>query len=113
MKEVVVVAAFVANPGKEDDALAAFKSLAAASHAEDGCILFALHRGSEDAKRLTFIERWESPESLDAHLSSDHVNALLERSDELWGENVEITVYHAVAAGEPTKGALATNGVPA
>ena len=33
--------------------------------------------------------------------------ALLERADELWGDNGEITVYEAVPAGEPKKGSLA------
>ena len=35
------------------------------------------------------------------------MSALLERSDELWGDDGEITVYEAVPAGEPEKGSLA------
>ena len=35
------------------------------------------------------------------------MSALLERAGELWGEDGEITVYEAVAAGEPKKGSLA------
>jgi quinol monooxygenase YgiN len=107
MPEVAVVGSFKINPGKEDEALEAFKALVEPTHREDGCILYALHRGTDDPARLTFIERWESRELLDAHLESDHVAALLERADELWGDNGEITVYEAVPAGEPKKGSLA------
>lgn len=107
MPEVVVTGSFKVNAGKEGEALEAFKGLVEPTHREDGCILYALHRGVDDPARLTFIERWESREQLDAHLASDHVSALLERSEELWGENGEITVFEAVPAGEPRKGSLA------
>ncbi len=107
MPEVVVVGSFRINAGMEEDALAAFSALVEPTHREAGCILYALHRGIDDPGRLTFIERWESRELLDAHLGSDHVSALLERSAELWGDNGEITVYDAVPAGEPKKGSLA------
>jgi quinol monooxygenase YgiN len=106
MAEVVVVGAFKINPGKEEDALEAFSALVEPTHGEQGCILYALHQGTDDRGRLTYIERWESREDLDAHLESDHVKGLLERSDELWGSNGEITVYEPVPAGEPKKGTL-------
>ena len=107
MPEVIVVGAFKANSGKEEEALEAFRALVEPTHREEGCILYALHRGSDDPARFAFIERWESRERLDAHLASDHVAAALERADELWGENGEITVYEAVHGGEPEKGSLA------
>jgi quinol monooxygenase YgiN len=109
MPEVVVVGSFKINPGREDEALEAFKAIVEPTHREDGCVLYALHRGIDDPGRLTFIERWESRELLDAHLNSDHVSALLERADELWGDQGEITVYEAVSAGEPKKGSLAAH----
>ena len=48
MSEVVVVGSFKANPGKEEEALEAFKALVEPTHDEDGCILYALHRGVDD-----------------------------------------------------------------
>lgn len=107
MPEIVVVGSFKIRPGKEEEALEAFEALLEPTHREEGCILYALHRGVDDPGRLTFIERWESRELLNAHLGSDHVSALLERADELWGGEGEITVYDAIPAGEPQKGSLA------
>ena len=46
MPEVVVTGSFKINPGKEEEALEAFLALVQPTHAEDGCILYALHRGS-------------------------------------------------------------------
>ena len=85
MSEVVVVGSFKAQPGKEDEGLEAFKALVEPTHAEDGCILYALHQGSDDPARLTFIERWASREALDAHLKTPHVAAVLVLEDEIGG----------------------------
>ncbi len=107
MPEVVVVGSFRAEPGKEAEAVQAFKALVEPTHREQGCILYALHQGTDDPRRLSFIERWESRESLDAHLASPHVKQLLTRAEELFGDSGEITVYEPLPAGEPKKGSLA------
>ena len=109
MSEVVVVGSFKAQPGKEGEGLEAFKALVEPTHAEDGCILYALHQGSDDPARLTFIERWASRAALDAHLKTPHVAAVLERAEELFGDSADITVYEAVPGGEAKKGSLAAH----
>ena len=108
MSEVVVVGSFVAREGKEAEALQAFEALVEPTHGEDGCILYALHRGNDDERRLAFVERWESKELLDAHLESDHVKGALGRFDELF-ESGDIVVYHAVPGGQEKKGSLAAH----
>ena len=109
MSEVVVVGAFVAREGKEDEATSAFQALVEPTHAEDGCILYALHRGNDDPRKLAFVERWESRELLNAHLESPHVAALLARAEELFGDSGSIIVYDAVPEGETKKGSLAAH----
>lgn len=106
MAEVVVVGAFTARPGQEDNAAQALADLITPTHAEDGCILYALHRGVDDPARLTFVERWASREQLEAHLGSDHVSAALARMDELMSAS-DITVFEPLAGGEASKGTLA------
>ena len=109
MSEVVVVGSFKAEPGKEAEALEAFKALVEPTHAETGCILYALHQGADDPSRLTFVERWASREELDAHLESPHVAGFLERAQELFGDSGDITVFKAVPGGEAKKGSLAAH----
>lgn len=107
MSEIVVVGAFTAKPGQEAAAAEVMEGLIAPTHAEDGCILYALHRGADDPARLTFVERWASREALDAHLSSEHISAALARIPELMADGGDITVFDAVPGGEAAKGSLA------
>ncbi len=108
MSEVVVVGAFTARDGKESEAEEAFKALVDPTHAEDGCILYALHRGHDDPRKLAFVERWESKEKLDAHLESDHVKDVLAKADDLFA-SADITVYEAIPGGQERKGSLAAH----
>jgi quinol monooxygenase YgiN len=107
MSEVVVVGSFKAQPGREAEAVEAFKALVDPTHREEGCILYALHQGTDDPSRLAFVERWASRELLDAHLESDHVAKVLERAEELFGDSADIVVYAPLEGGEPKKGSLA------
>lgn len=109
MAEVVVVGSFKAQPGKEEEALEAFRNLVQPTHEESGCTLYALHRGVDDPARLAFVERWASREELDAHLESPHVADVLARVEELFGDSADIVVYEAVPAGEERKGSLAAH----
>ncbi len=106
MSEIVVVGSFTTRSGKEADGLEAFKAIVEPTHGEEGCILYALHQGSDDPARLAFVERWESRELLNAHLESEHVKAVLARADELFAVG-DIVVYDAVPGGETKKGSLA------
>jgi quinol monooxygenase YgiN len=109
MSEIVVVGSFTAREGQEGAALAAFESLVAPTHREDGCILYALHRGGDDPRRLAFVERWASREALDAHLASSHVQEVLSRAEELFADGGDIVVYEPVPGGEDRKGSLAAH----
>jgi len=107
MPEIVVVGSLKARPGKEADTAEALGALVAPTHAEDGCILYALHQGVADPTRFAFIERWDSQEHLDAHFGTEHMATALARVDELLSEPPDIVVYNALPGGEPAKGSLA------
>jgi quinol monooxygenase YgiN len=109
MSEVVVVGSFEAREGKEQEALEAFQALVEPTHAEDGCTLYALNRGTDNPRRLAFVERWASRDALNAHLESDHIKAILARVDDLFADLRDITVYEAVPGGEQAKGSLAAH----
>ena len=106
MAEIVVVGAFTAKPGKEEDAKQAFEQLVEPTHNERGCILYALHQGADDPARFAFIERWASREDLDARIKSEHVAGLLQGVDELF-QTSDITVFNPLPGGESKKGSLA------
>ena len=58
MSEVVVVAVAQAAPGKQAEAEVLLRSAIAPTHAEEGCITYALHRDAADPTRFVYVERW-------------------------------------------------------
>jgi quinol monooxygenase YgiN len=109
MSEIVVVGSFTAQEGKEEQATEAFEALMAPTHDEEGCILYALHRGADDPRRLAFVERWASREALDAHLASPHIQEVLSRAPDLFADGGDIVVYEARPGGHMTKGSIAAH----
>jgi quinol monooxygenase YgiN len=108
MSEIVVVGSFTAQPGKEAEAAEAFKALMEPTHREEGCILYALHQGVDDLRRLAFVERWASREALDAHLASPHIQDVLARVEELF-DSSDIVVYEPLPGGDTKKGSIAAH----
>jgi quinol monooxygenase YgiN len=112
MPEIVVVGSFTAQPGKEPEATEAFKALVEPTHREEGCVLYALHQGVDDPARLAFVERWASRQALDAHLASPHVQEVLARVEELFGDSADIVVYEPLPGGDAKKGSIAAHAAP-
>ena len=109
MPEIVVVGSFKAKPGKEKEAVEAMLALVQPTHDEEGCILYAFNRGADDPADMAFVERWSSKETHDAHMAAPHIKAILERVDELFGDNASIVRYDEMPAGEERKGALSSH----
>jgi quinol monooxygenase YgiN len=107
MPEIVVVGSLKARPDQVEEARQVLAGLVEPTHAEAGCILYAMHQGTDDPTRFAFVERWESKQHLEDHLASPHIAALLERIDELFSEAPDIVIYDAQPGGEARKGALA------
>lgn len=108
MSEVIVVAVITTRDGTRDAAEKLIaETILPATHAEAGCVRYALHRDTRDANRLVFIERWESAEALGEHIQSDHMNAFKEAVGPLAAAPFDISVLEGVALGDPSKGTLA------
>ena len=50
-----------------DDAMVAFRALAAASRQESGNLSYEIYRGIDDDLEFYVVEHWASPEALAAH----------------------------------------------
>jgi quinol monooxygenase YgiN len=76
MSEIVVVAEIGILPERRAEALVALEELCTQTHAkDDGCLLYALQLDPADESHVFMIEKWESPEALQAHGGSDHIRA--------------------------------------
>jgi quinol monooxygenase YgiN len=107
MSEITVLVSARAKPGHGAELLDMYGELAAATHREQGCLAFTLHRGLEDHDVIALVERWESKEALDAHLQSSHVTAFRRDAAELADGPSAIVIAQPVPAGDEAKGLLA------
>ena len=105
MSDVIVVATFVARPGHADAVEIALRVPVAPTHAEDGCILYALHRGLEDPDTFVFVERWSSAAALAVHAQRPWVTGLSAIADLLSGPP-QVATYRALPDGDSDKGRL-------
>ena len=73
MSEIVVVVSLQAGEGRGDEVVKAFAECIPPTHAEEGCLKYALHRDSKDPDHLIHIEKWRSQADLDEHMRSEHL----------------------------------------
>jgi quinol monooxygenase YgiN len=106
VSEVIVVATVRAKPGAESQLESEFMELIPKVHAEDGCLLYALHRSASDPTELVVIERWSSQAALDQHMTQPALQGFGERAGELFAEPPAISFYEALPAGREELGAL-------
>jgi quinol monooxygenase YgiN len=64
----VLIATITPNSGQLDAVETVLKSLMQKVHDEDGCELYALHRGED---RFVLVEKWRDMAALEAHRSGD------------------------------------------
>ena len=95
-KTVTVVALMVAKPDKIDQARTALAALLEPTRREPGCINYDMHQNLDDPARFIFYENWTTKADLEKHAQSDHLQALLQRSDELFIEPIDISLWEKV-----------------
>ena len=103
MPEIGTVAVITAKPEAADQVGAALAELAAATHAEPGCILYSLQRGLQETNVFVTVEKWTSEQALEQHLQSAHVQAVLAQAGDLLAEPPHIIPLGATNAGDPAK----------
>lgn len=108
MAEVIGVVDVVTAEGKADQVIAAVEVCVAKTHAEEGCIAYALHRDNADPNHLVLVERWRSQEDLDAHLQSEHVADLftVAGTPGMLAAAPTLTFTTSLGLGDPAKGNL-------
>ena len=106
MSAVVVVATFEAKEGEEERVESTLSEAVAATHAEDGCLKYALHRDRNEPRRFVMIEMWSSQEALDAHLGQPSLIPILELAEGSLANPIQMWVCESLPTGDPGKGSL-------
>ena len=103
MSEISTIAIITAKPGCGPDVEQALRQLTAASHAEPGCLLYSLQQGMRDPDVFVTVQKWDSLDSFEAHLASDHLAEALELTRHLLVTEPQIIPAQPLAVGEPAK----------
>jgi len=92
-KKIRVVARLIAFPNKVEEAKALLLGLVEPTRKEAGCLQYDLLQNQADPTDFTFVEEWESDESLDAHLGSEHIQSAIAQIPELIASGPDIRRY--------------------
>src|SRR3954447_16313774 len=106
MSQVVVVASFEVQDGKADEAEAALRETIEGSHAEAGCLNYALHRDNGDPNVFVLVEKWTSQVALDSHFQQPYVKALGDKAAGVLAAPPVIRFCTPIPVGDPMKGTL-------
>jgi quinol monooxygenase YgiN len=69
---ICVAVTYVIKPGHEQEAIALFGKLTAATRAEPGCRMYRVHRSQSDPRRCFLYEQYDDQAALDAHRAAPH-----------------------------------------
>lgn len=99
---VVVVATMVPKPEFRDEVISVLEEVIARVHAEDaGCEVYSLNEGPD---RLVMIEKWATPEDLQAHSASPAFKALSAALDGKLSGAMDVQMLQPHPAGTPGQG---------
>ena len=93
MAKIRVVAHLTSKPETVNETRKALEGFVDPTRAEEGCIYYELMQNNDDPTYFTFVEEWESNETLDAHLESPHISAFKERASDLLACDPDVRRY--------------------
>ena len=104
MSVIVVATAFPAAEHRAEVIAAFEKAMAAVHDAEPGCLLYALHEGSDG--RLVMIEKYADQDAVGVHVSGAGLAGLRADLDGKLAGDLDVQILAPHPAGSPQKGAL-------
>jgi len=93
---IKVMATLIAKNDTVEEAKAALSSLVQPTRAEEGCIAYALYQSDTDPTEFVTIEEWTDQAALDAHMSSEHIQAALGSADQILAAEPKIVTYSKI-----------------
>jgi quinol monooxygenase YgiN len=100
---IILVATITPIEGQMDAVEAVLRDLAPVVHQEDGCEMYALHRGKDC---LVLIEKWTDADALKVHSSAESVQTLGRILKGLVAGPPALQRLEAVPSGDAAKGTL-------
>jgi quinol monooxygenase YgiN len=90
------VAEFFAKEGKTEELIAALHRLIESTRAEGGCIRYELNQRADDAKGITFIEKWTDRKAFDEHCAMPYISNFFDNVRPELVERFEVKLYEEI-----------------
>ncbi|MDQ1502985.1 MAG: hypothetical protein QOD57_712 [Actinomycetota bacterium] len=103
---LITVARFEPRPEYAAAVEEALREAVRAAHREAGCLLYALHRTSDEPPALVMIEEWDGAEAAAAHVAGPGVRRLLGALDGRLAGRPQVTRLVAIPEGDGKLGQL-------
>jgi len=99
MSQVSAVVTITAKQGRADDIIKAFEGAKEAVQAEEGCLMYALHRSQTNPNTFYVTELYRDQAALDAHLAGAAMTALKGLGDAIEDVDLQFANPISVAKG--------------
>jgi quinol monooxygenase YgiN len=96
---VIVIARFRPRPDSLDEFIWLLEDVQEASRGEAGCVNYDFFRSISDPMSFVAVEEWDSQESLEVHLRTEHVARLIAAIPEHAAEPPVIQAHTVSASG--------------
>jgi quinol monooxygenase YgiN len=96
VNQLVCVAEFRALDGKTQELVESLHSLMEPTHKEPGCLRYELNQRADDARCITFIEKWKDRETFDRHCAMPYIKEFFENARPQLVEHFEVKLYHEI-----------------
>jgi quinol monooxygenase YgiN len=94
--QVVCVAEFRALEGKTDELVAALHSLIEATTKEPGCIRYELNQRVDDARWVSFVEKWTDQKAFDEHCLMPYITHYFDNVRPQLVEDFAVKLYQEI-----------------
>jgi quinol monooxygenase YgiN len=91
-----IVARVVALPEKVEQLKTVLSSLIQPTRCETGCLKYELLQNRANPTDFTFVEEWATEADLEAHLTSEHIQAAISQLDGLVAAEPDIRRYNKI-----------------
>ncbi len=91
------------DPSNRDAAIEAARKVMAATREEPGCLEYTISADVDDPGRFVILERWASPEALEAHFATPHMAEFQAAMGGLGVRRVDVKRYDVAQEG-PVRG---------
>jgi quinol monooxygenase YgiN len=93
---VYVTALLCARPDKQAELQRELAGLMGPTRNEDGCLRYDLYQQPGQPGQFLFIEQWRSADDLERHLQKPHIQAFIQKSDDLLAGPMQIAQWQPV-----------------